>query len=1232
MFKNLHLTIILFFGITAAAVAQSGAIKVTMTDDKKQPIPFANVVVEKSGAQIAGGTTDIDGNVTIKPLDPGQYDVKAVAEGFQERVMTGVIVSADKTVYLEMPMQPATTILKEVTVKFHRDILPPNTQSGQVIDKEDIEHLPTKDVNTIATLSAGVMVDGGGNIHMRGSRSEDVQYIVDGVKISADQIEISGTPTGIPQNMIEQETVITGGTPANYGDATGGVIEINTVNASPKFFGGVQAITSELLDPFGYNDVNVSFGGPIYSKKDTATKGKIPIIDFVLGGEFKYQKDGSPSFVGAYSANGDTLSQMQKYPLIVNQSGGLSRAAEYVTADQITQTAAHNNAASESISVNGKLGFRINNNVRVVAGGTYEYDNQQVFSFANELFNSPQDPLLVASNYRTYVKLTQRFPTPESKEKQSIIRNAYYTLQLSYSGSYSVQENPFFKDNVFDYGYVGQFDQYYSKQYTFKDGRYGTAYYETSAQGDSLYTFKPGTLNPLLVNYTNEVYNIVGQQSITSLNTVQQNQGIINGGSPENIYSLWLNTGNNAFYNYIINSGSHLDFNAYFSADIKNHALQVGFEYEQNIIGFYSLNPDGLWGIMRQNVNTQISGLDTNHPYITELGQYNHYGLNPLYVASSQSQIDKSIRQKLGLAQNSTTFIEPDNYEPSFYSLNMFSASDLLNNGNGVVNYLGYNYNGTPNTSNPSIDDFFNQTDANGNHTYPVAPYHPIYIAAFIQDHFDIKNLKFDVGVRLEDFNANQPVLKDPYLMSNAKTVSEVEQQWGNGLGEIPSNMGNNYTVYVNDYSSPTAIVGYRNGNSWYNANGNLLTDPSVLASSTTTGSIQPYLENPSQITVNASSFTNYTPQVSVLPRIAFSFPISDVANFFAHYDILSSRPAGLFFNDFNPLDYLFLPNRQGSLIANPNLLPQKTTDYELGFSQVLNEQRTSAITISAFYRDMQDQVQIYRYYLAFPITYLSYSNIDFGTIKGLEVTYELRRVNNVKLRATYTLQFANGTGSGPNSGFNLANSGEPNLQIPQPLSFDQRHTFNINLDYHYGSGADYNGPVLSGKGGNSQILANSGFNLNINAGSGTPYTSQAQATEGGNGASPSVAMGIAEHYSYVGSINGEYLPWQFTVNLRIDKDFPVVLMKNKGDKARHCDLVVYLYATNLLNTENVQGVYSFTGSPSDDGWLTSLTGQQAIPGQTDPQAFVDQYKIKEQNPAFISLPRQIKLGLEFNF
>ncbi len=189
-----------------------------------------------------------------------------------------------------------------------------------------------------------------------------------------------------------------------------------------------------------------------------------------------------------------------------------------------------------------------------------------------------------------------------------------------------------------------------------------------------------------------------------------------------------------------------------------------------------------------------------------------------------------------------------------------------------------------------------------------------------------------------------------------------------------------------------------------------------------------------------------YEPVVNVMPRVAFSFPISDQAVFFAHYDILTQRPTSN--SRLDLLEYAYIENTVNTL-NNPALKPTKTIDYELGFQQVLS--KSSSVKISAFYRELRDQIQIRNVAEAWPITYKTYDNIDFGTVKGFSLAYDLRRTGNIRLTASYTLQFADGTGSDPGTSLSLINAGQPNLRTISPLNFDQRHRFTVNTDFSYG-------------------------------------------------------------------------------------------------------------------------------------------------------------------------------------
>jgi hypothetical protein len=273
---------------------------------------------------------------------------------------------------------------------------------------------------------------------------------------------------------------------------------------------------------------------------------------------------------------------------------------------------------------------------------------------------------------------------------------------------------------------------------------------------------------------------------------------------------------------------------------------------------------------------------------------------------------------------------------------------------------------------------------------------------------------------------------------------------------------------------------------------------------------------------------------------------------------------------------------------------------------------------LSAFYREMRDMQQVIRIVGAYPVNYMTYGNIDFGTVKGLTVSYDLRRTGNVSLRASYTLQFANGTGSNAESGLNLMRSNQPNLRTTIPLDFDQRHAFVATLDYRFANGRAYNGPKWFGK----DILQNTGANFVFNAGSGSPFSKQLNITSG--------VLGGGNSY-LDGSVNGSRKPWRTSIDTRIDRDFTLKFGKGE-DKKKEMFLNLYVEIQNLLNTKNVIGVYRATGNPDDDGYLNAAEYQDGITTQLDEQAFRNYYAMAVNNPYNFSLPRRIRLGVQLSF
>ena len=1221
---------------SSLAMAQTGTLKGVITDAMSgEPVPFANIVIEKNGNQSAGTTTDFDGNYTIKPVEPGTYVIKATFVGYGTVEVTGVIVSANKITFQDVKLQEGIAIGEVKVIAYKKPLLDQDNLSGETKTAEEIVALPTRNISSVAASTAGIyQKDEGDAVNVRGSRSDATEYYVDGIKVRGSM--------GVPTSGIEQITVITGGVPAQYGDATGGIISITTKGPSNKMFGGFEFESSSLFDSYNYNLLGFALSGPILKKRNADGSKGSSVIGYFLAGEFRSVDDTDPSAIGMWKVKDSKLADLQANPFKIapNSAAGFLNRSEFLSVNDFENVQAKQNANEKRFNISGKLDLKPSKNTFLSLGGSYYARESRDFSSWRSMYSWDNNRQSTQHTYRVFGKLVQKFGSPEDNEDESsaTVKNAFFTIQANYTNNRYTYVDSEHQDNLFHYGYVGKFVTSKAPNYGFGsaiDSSNGRLYTGRVLNGfaDTLYEFSPGGINSALENYTNSYIDMFSEYNMSSyvgsygadgqLRTAidLQGKGLKNGELPSNVYSLFGNPGS-MYGGSAKQENTQTTFKASGSADIKSHEFSFGFEFEQRKDYYWGASllrtlggadSRNLWGLMRQQANKHILELDLNDPIpvFDANGIYQDtINYERLFIASEQSTFDANFREKNNIGQ--LDFIDIDSYSPDAFSLDMLSQDEILNNGTSLIYYYGYDIYGNKNDQNNTLKDFFTHKDDNGQFTRNIAPYNPIYQAGYIQDKFAIEDLIFNIGLRVDRFDANQKVLKDKYLLYSAYTADANVDL----LNEIttPSTIGGDYVVYVDDIDKPSAVVGYRNEDVWYNADGLVISDPTLLAEAAG-GKIAPYLIRPEDAEngdVKMDAFEDYKPETIFMPRIAFSFPISDEAQFFAHYDVLTQRPPTG--NRLEPVDYLFMADRVGATLNNPNLKPEKTVDYELGFAKTLSLK--SALKISAFYKELRDMIQITNTLSAYPAQYYTFGNIDFGTVKGMSINYDLRRTNNIQLTANYTLQFADGTGSSATSGASLVGTGQPNLRTTIPLSYDQRHAISASVDYHYGDGKDYDGPVWFG----SNVFQNAGANLMFSAGSGTPYSRQSNITQ-------EAAEGINDRSTLAGNLNGSRLPWQFRMNLKVNKSFEI-----KWNDKKRSNLNVYVQVQNLLDARNIIQVYRATGNPEDDGYLTSSAAQNAIDAKNDAESFRYLYSLAVNDPSNYSLPRMWRAGISLQF
>lgn len=360
--------------------------------------------------------------------------------------------------------------------------------------------------------------------------------------------------------------------------------------------------------------------------------------------------------------------------------------------------------------------------------------------------------------------------------------------------------------------------------------------------------------------------------------------------------------------------------------------------------------------------------------------------------------------------------------------------------------------------------------------------------------------------------------------------------------------------------------------------------------------------------TLEPSDLTDSKNFTRVSPRIGIAFPVSDKTNMHLNYGKFYQRPDLVrLYTGFDYFEYKVKNGGYFYPIGNPNLEPELTTQYEVGINHQLGER--TAFEVIAFLKDVSGLVQVTNQ-PSQPNSFSFYRNSDYGTVKGLEFNFTMRRTHNLEMNLKYTLSYATGTGSYANTASNIAwTAAQPPKQVA-PLDFDQRHNLIGIFDWRLGKGQ---GPVVGGK----HILEDFGINTVVQIASGTPFTPADifdEVTLASVSPNPRAPR------------NTSYGPGTFNIDLKAEKTFTIGNYK----------LSPYIWVKNLLDRDNAYVVYEGSGRADVTNWLQTDPGQDFIAeySEADETGLTGEqkYMLKQRNPQNYGNPRMILAGLRFSF
>lgn len=1159
----------IFLFNTSLFAGTTGKISGRIIDaDAQIPLPGVNVMLE---GERLGASTDGDGIYYIINVPVGVYSVRASMMGYAETRVVDVKVLGDLTT--EVNFSLTTQVLEAgqvVEVVAERPMVQKDLTSGRsIVSADDIKEMPVESVSGIIETKAGVVTGADGAIHIRGGRSSEVSYLIDGVPMTN---PASGKLSGGVENSAVQELQILSGTfNAEYGQAMSGVINIVTKEGASNYQGSFS----------GYAGDYYTTHTNIFEHADSINAMNIQNLEGSLSGPFPGLGNYLSFFVsGRYYKNGGYIrGEEQHLPGDVNylssrtvdelrnspygKAGLLHFAEPFDDLDGNGVCAPNSepyidfdgngyyNPGEPFRDVNGdgkynhpgvdldhdgflnpeELEFIDLNGNGVLDGDPfYDLNNNGVLDgepFVDYNGNGVQDNgstgsgsivrLNTSERINLNTKLTWRI-TPQAKLNYNVFYNngtsQDYSLGYKYNPLGRGTNTSYSISHILDFTHSLSNSFYYNLKGAYYISESKTAYHDllpnelTSDIHESYTTLSE--LSAFAHANEMEVGKWFGNQN-DSLLILQALVTIVSDTNEQ--YAISFDDPEK--YTYTIGTSSGELLNVDFATLIDTLVLWIGNDH-------WIINVDMTLSDVKNNLflPNEISFQPTNEYYG---GGHNHGYTErkneTIYLSGSLTwQYNNTHQFKAGVG-----------YKQHLMKYQTFTTE--------VSSSTGWIPDGkTPQTSysNDSYNNWLSDKSLVGSRLAQ-SDRTPREYFAYLQDKIELVDMIVNIGLRYDYFDPNYYIPSDYKDPSDPKYFLYTSVDTIDGVAYMDTSV-----AMEKEYQNVGTVIDTLNatGKQWV-----------------------PY-----------DQFYEYVEPVHQFsPRIGVAYPITDKGIIHFSYGHFFQIPT---FSNLYANPEFEISGDNASYLGNAALKPQKTVKYEIGLQQELAPDL--AIELIAFYQDFSGLLSSELKETYNGIRYSIYSNTDYGNSRGVTFSLTKRRTGLISAALDYTYQVTKGNASDPLEQF-YANQSDPPQEVQKkivPLNWDQRHTLNLNLTL---SEPNSWGVSFLGK-----------------FGSGLPYTPSVQGFQ-------------------LDTPNSDRRPVEYTVDVNAHKDFYVL-----GTR-----VVFFAKIYNLFDTLNENSVFNDTGRATYSLIPTYTPDKGNEPGRHPLADYLTR-------PSYFSAPRQFRIGLQF--
>jgi len=268
------ISLLLLFTLTSFVFAQleTGTVSGTVTDPSGAVVSNAKVTAKNLRTGLARtATSSANGSYTIVSLPPGRYEMTIEAAGFETvRQNVDVTVGGRATVDSALKVGTTGTVVEVVAESAGAQVNTQDQQISTTVTSAQIEQLPslTRNPYDFVQLSGNVSqntnvtADRGVGVSINGQRSASTDILLDGNQ----NVNLFGANVGqaVPLDSVQEYKVITSSFSAQYGRASGGVVNVATKSGTNQYHGSVYAFNrlSALAANTYQEDADAAIGSP----------------------------------------------------------------------------------------------------------------------------------------------------------------------------------------------------------------------------------------------------------------------------------------------------------------------------------------------------------------------------------------------------------------------------------------------------------------------------------------------------------------------------------------------------------------------------------------------------------------------------------------------------------------------------------------------------------------------------------------------------------------------------------------------------------------------------------------------------------------------------------------------------------------------------------------------------------------------------------------------------------